>query len=91
MLYFAYGAYLGPCTAGATTFALLNNMSCYVYRNLRFGLFVDDTITSSFVNRALNRPVGTPRPEDKVERSHVKELPEHLSAEKGAEQIENRG
>ena len=40
---------------GIPTIVILNNMSCYVYRNIRFGFYRDNTFHTS----AINRPLGT--------------------------------
>lgn len=41
-----------PCTIGIPTFVLLNTLSSFVYRNVRFGYFRDYSITSSVITDA---------------------------------------
>jgi len=44
-----------PCSVGFPFFVMLNNMSSYMYRNLRIGFYQDYSITSSVVDEALQR------------------------------------
>ena len=45
---------------GVPNIVLMNNMACYVYRNVRFGVFKDTTITSHQLRTTLpsSRPRG---------------------------------
>lgn len=42
-----------PALLGAPSFTLINNMSCYVYRHVRLGLYRDASIRSSVIIKAL--------------------------------------
>ena len=46
---------ISPCAIAYPFFVMLNNMSSHVYRNLRFGFYRDQSITSSVVDQALQR------------------------------------
>jgi len=42
---------------GAPAFVLLNCLSCYIYRNVRLGVFRDYSIRTSAINKALKSAV----------------------------------
>jgi hypothetical protein len=42
---------------GAPAFVLINNVACYIYRNVRLGVFRDYSIRTSAINKALETPV----------------------------------
>ncbi len=44
---------VSPCIFGNPTIVMLNNMSCYVYRSIRFGFYRDNTVHTSSIKRAL--------------------------------------
>ena len=37
-------------------FAVLNNMSCYIYRNIRLGTYIENSINTSAIDKALGPP-----------------------------------
>ena len=44
---------LTPCTFGVPLFVLMNTLAAHIYRNIRFKVYTDQTITSSALNRNL--------------------------------------
>ena len=56
VLFYKPQATITPCTIGIVVFVMLNTMSSYVYRNMRFGYYRDYSVTSSIINDALQRP-----------------------------------
>ena len=59
-------AAITPCTIGILAFVALNTMSSYVYRNMRLGYYKDYSITSSVIDRALQRPDQTSQPQREI-------------------------
>ena len=59
VLYFMPQARIAPSTIGLPFFVLLNTMSSHVYRNVRFGFYRQYSITSSYIDRALQE-LGQP-------------------------------
>ena len=47
-----------PCTFAIPHFVLIHNMSCYVYRNVRLGVYRSCSVSSSFIDRQLHAPDG---------------------------------
>jgi len=50
-----------PCAFGAPLSVIIHTMSCYVYRNVRLGIYKDTSISSSFIDRQLQESGGQKR------------------------------
>ena len=53
VLFFMPQTPIPPFTIGIPFFVMFNNMTSYVYRNMRFGFYQDYSIASSVIARAL--------------------------------------
>jgi len=57
-----------PCIVALPLFVLINKMSSYVYRNIRFGLYRDYTIRTSFIDKAVQeQATSTPLSQEPVD------------------------
>ena len=52
-----------PCTFGLAVVALTNNMVFHIYRNIRFGFYRDNTITTTMLHRAVDPSLASRRPD----------------------------
>ena len=52
---------------------LLNNLSCYIYRNVRLGIYRDYSMRTSAISEALRRPVPHPNQQSSASRSEPTE------------------
>ncbi len=52
---------VNPCTLAILHFVLIHTMSCYVYRNVRLGVYRSCSVSSSFIDRQLHAPVAQQR------------------------------
>lgn len=53
VVYYLDLPWLSSCTIGMPLFALMNSVAAHIYRNIRFKVYTDHTITSSVLNKDL--------------------------------------
>jgi hypothetical protein len=58
---------------GVPAFVLLNNLSCYIYRNVRLGIYRDYSIRTSAISEALRNPVPHTNQQSSASRSEPTE------------------
>jgi len=51
--------WLSNCTFGFPLFVLMNTLAGHIYRNIRFKVYMDQTINSSVINKNLTRAPTT--------------------------------